>query len=153
MKAAILVESLTGHTQHAGELIAGLLQQEGWGITGLDKVKAPDHAAIQAADMVLIGTWVHGLFIVGQGPFGLGNIQALPAMRGKKAAVFCTFALNPKKTLDTMTGAVEGRGAEVIGGLALNRSKLEQHSEEFVARLLDALANPAPASATESTSA
>ncbi len=43
-----------------------------------------------------------------------------------------------------MTGAVEGRGAEVIGGLALNRSKLEQHSEEFVARLLDALADPAP---------
>jgi hypothetical protein len=103
--------------------------------------------------MVLIGTWVHGLFIIGQGPFGLGNIQALPAMRGKKAAVFCTFALNPKKTHDTMTGAVEGRGAEVIGGLALNLSKLEQHSEEFVARLLDALANPAPASATESTSA
>ena len=87
---------------------------------------------------------MHGLFVVGQGPFGLGNIQALPAMRGKKAAVFCTFALNPKKSLDKMTGAVEGRGAEVIGGLALNRSKLEQHSEEFVARLLDALANPAP---------
>ena len=28
-------------------------------------------------------------------------------------------------------------GAEVIGGLALNRGKLEAHSEEFVARLVE----------------
>ena len=30
MKAAILIESLTGNTWKAGELIAANLQQEGW---------------------------------------------------------------------------------------------------------------------------
>lgn len=137
MKAAVLIESLTGNTWKAGELVAADLQQEGWSITGLSAVRSPDHASIQAADIVLIGTWVHGLFVVGQAPWGIGSISQLPAMQGKQAAVFCTFALNPAKTLDKMTAAVTGLGAEVIGGLALNRSKLEAHAEEFAARLVD----------------
>ena len=60
-------------------------------------------------------------------------------MQGKKAAVFCTFALSPGKTLDKLTSAVSLLGAEVIGGLALNRGKLEAHSEEFVTRLVDSV--------------
>ena len=136
MKAAILVESLTGNTWKAGERIGSLLQQEGWSITGLNRVREPDHAAVQEADMVIVGTWVHGLFVVGQAPWGLGGIDKLPMMRGKKSAVFCTFALNPAKTLDKLTNAVMGRGADVLGGVALNRAKLDEHSEVFVDRLL-----------------
>ncbi len=136
MKAAILVESLTGNTWKAGERIGSLLQEEGWTITGFNRVREPDHTAIQAADMVIVGTWVHGLFVVGQAPWGLGAIDHLPMMRGKKSAVFCTFALNPAKTLDKLTNAVMGRGADVLGGVALNRSKLAEHSEVFVDRLL-----------------
>jgi hypothetical protein len=136
MKAAILVESLTGHTWKAGEMIAGNLQQEGWTITGVNRVHHPDFAAIQDADIVLVGTWVHGLFVVGQAPWGIAAISQLPAMRGKRAAAFCTFALNPAKTLDKMTAAITGLGADVVGGLALNRGKLEAHAEEFAARLV-----------------
>jgi hypothetical protein len=131
MKVALLIESLTGNTWKAGELIAADLQQEGWGITG-----QPDFASIQDADLVIVGTWVHGLFVVGQGPWGVAAISQLPAMRGKRAAVFCTFALNPAKTLDKLTNVVAGLGADVIGGLALNRGKLAAHSEEFAARLV-----------------
>lgn len=139
MKAAILIESLTGNTWKAGELVAADLQQEGWSITGLSRVRQPDHASIQDADVVLVGTWVHGAFVIGQAPWGLGAISQLPAMRGKQAAVFCTFALNPGRTLDKLTAAVAGLGAEVIGGLALHRAKLHAHSEEFAARLVDAV--------------
>jgi flavodoxin len=144
MKAALLVESLTGHTWRAAELIATDLAQEGWDITGLSPLKHPDHAAIQLADIVLVGTWVHGAFVIGQAPWALGAIGKLPAMHGKRAAVFCTFALNPGKTLDKMTAAVAGRGADVVGGLALHRAKLEDHAEQFTLRLLGALeATPA----------
>lgn len=139
MKAALLVESLTGNTWRAAELIADDLAQEGWTITGLDRVKTPDLAAIQAADMVLVGTWVHGLFVVGQTPWAVATISNLPAMRGKQAAVFCTFALNPGKSLDRLTGAVQATGADVVGGLALSRSKLEEHSEVFASRLVGAV--------------
>ena len=68
------------------------------------------------------------------------SLAKLPAMSGKRAVAFCTFALNPGKSLDVMTRILESRGAEVIGGLALNRGKLEAHTDEFVGRLLDATA-------------
>jgi flavodoxin len=141
MKAALLVESLTGNTWKAAELIAEDLTQEGWTITGLDKLRDPGYAAIQDADLVLVGTWVHGLFVVGQAPWGVSTISNLPTMRGKRAAVFCTFALNPGKSLDKLTGAVQATGADVVGGLALSRSKLEQHSEIFASRLVGALSD------------
>ena len=141
MKAALLVESLTGNTWKAAEMVADNLTQEGWTITGLDKLRDPGYAAIQEADLVLVGTWVHGLFVVGQAPWALATISNLPPMRGKRAAVFCTFALNPGKSLDKLTHAVHATGAEVVGGLALSRSKLEEHSEIFASRLVGAVAD------------
>ena len=140
MKAAILVESLTGNTWRAGEMIAANLQQERWSITGISPVRNPDHAAIQDADTVIVGTWVHGLFVVGQAPWAIDRLRALPAMSGKTAVAFCTFALNPGRSLDAMTRALEARGGRVIGGLALHRARLESHTEEFAARLVDAVA-------------
>lgn len=143
MKAAILIESLTGNTWKAGEKVAADLAQEGWTITGVDPVRQPNHHAIQDADIVLVGTWVHGLFVVGQSPWGIGGIRHLPAMRGKKSAVFCTYALNPGSTLDRMTSAVRALGADVIGGVALHRSKLDAHCEEFAGRLIENVATTA----------
>jgi len=137
MNAAILVESLTGNTWRAGEMMAGQLQQVGWGITTLSPVKQPDYSGVQSADLVLVGTWVHGLFVVGQAPWGLGTLEKLPAMKGKKAAAFCTYALNPGKSLQKMTGVLDRLGAEVLGGVALHRAKLEAHTEEFAARLVE----------------
>lgn len=137
MKAAIVVESLTGNTWKAGEMIAAELQQIGWGVTGLCRVRQPDYAAVQEADIVLVGTWVHGLFVVGQTPWGLGAVAKLPVMKGKKAAAFLTYALNPGSSLQRMTGVLDTLGAEVLGGVALHRAKLPQHTEEFVARLAE----------------
>ena len=136
MKAAILFESLTGNTRAAAELVAADLQQEGWGITGVSPVRRPDLQSVQDADLVVVGTWVHGLFVVGQAPWGIGAIEHLPAMRGKRAATFCTYALNPGRTLDRLEQALRVVGCDVIGGVALHRSKLAQHAEEFAARLV-----------------
>ncbi|WP_116995946.1 flavodoxin family protein [Desertimonas flava] len=137
-KAALVIESLTGNTWRAAELVADGLSQYGWSITGLSKVKQPDLASIQDADLVVVGTWVHGLFVVGQTPWAVSNISSLPTMRNKRSAVFCTFGLNPGRSLDKLTGAVEATGANVLGGLALNRFKLEEHSEILTTRLVDA---------------
>lgn len=139
VKAALLIESLTGNTWRAAELVASNLQQEGWSISGLSSMRSPDHASIQDADLVMIGTWVHGAFIIGQAPWNIGAIRALPVMRGKKAVTFCTYALHPGRTLGAMETAVAGLGADVIGGMALHRAKLGQHTEEFAARLVGVL--------------
>jgi flavodoxin len=137
VKAALLVESLTGNTWQAAELIGDKLQQERWTVTGLSKVGKPDLASIQRADIVVVGTWTHGLFVVGQAPFALGNIANLPTMRGKKAACFLTFALNAGKSIDKLTTAVGQTGAAVVGGLEVKRNFLDQHTDLFVERLLN----------------
>ena len=139
MKAAILIESLTGNTWKAGELIAANLQQENWSITGISSMKDPNHASIQDADTVIVGTWVHGLFVVGQAPWAIDRLRHLPAMAGKQAVTFCTYALNPGKSLDVMTRELQMRGAEVVGGLALQRGYLAEHAEEFAIRLVDSV--------------
>jgi flavodoxin len=136
MKAALLVESLTGTTWKAAELIGDKLQQERWTITGLSKVGQPDLQSVHRADIVLVGTWTHGLFVVGQAPFALGNIANLPTMRGKQAACFLTFALNAGTSIDKLTTAVGQTGADVVGGLEIKRNYLDQHTDLFVERLL-----------------
>jgi hypothetical protein len=139
MKAAILIESLTGNTWKAGELIAANLQQENWSITGISSMKDPNYASIQDADTVIVGTWVHGLFVVGQAPWAIDRLRHLPAMAGKQEVAFCTYALNPGKSLDVMTRELQMRGAEVVGGLALQRGHLAEHAEEFAIRLVDSV--------------
>lgn len=141
MKAAILVESLTGNTWKAAEKIGSELQQAGWSIVGFDPVRKPNHGAIQEADILLVGTWVHGLFVVGQSPWGIDNLRALPSMVGKDVAAFCTFALNPGRSLDVLTRELGALGGNVVGGLALHRARLGDHTEEFAARLVDSLAS------------
>lgn len=139
MKAALLVESLTGNTWKAAELIGDKLRQERWGVTGLSSVREPDLASIQAADMVLIGTWTHGLFVVGQAPWNAGTISNLPTMRGKQAACFLTFALNAGRSIDKLARAVGQTGASVVGGLEIKRNYLDEHTDLFVERLLGAV--------------
>ena len=136
MKAALLVESSTGNTWKAAEMTADLLQQEGWTIAGLSKVRQPDLHSVQDADLVLVGTWVHGAFVFAQAPWAERTISNLPTMSGKRVATFCTFALNPGKSLEKLNRAAGDTGAHVIGGLAMNRGKLEEHTEIFAERLI-----------------
>jgi flavodoxin len=136
----MLVESLTGNTWQAAEMIGSKLSQERWTITGLSKVAKPDLLSVEEADVVLVGTWTHGLFVVAQTPFALGKIANLPTMRGKQAACFLTFALNAGTSIDKLSQAVAQTGADVVGGLEIKRNYLDQHTDLFVERLLGAVA-------------
>lgn len=134
--AIVLVESLTGNTWKAGEKIAANLQQEGWTITSVCAVRRPELDALAAADLVLVGTWTDGLFVVGQRPGSSGHLRGLPSMYGKRAVGFCTYALNPGKVPEKLSKILRGCGADAVGGAGLHRHKLDQHAEEFVARLV-----------------
>ena len=58
---------------------------------------------------------------------------------GKRAVVYCTYAVDPGRTLDKLVALVEEKGAEVIGGFALVRHDLAADVSEFVDRLTPAL--------------
>lgn len=139
MRAVVIYESLTGNTKKvAGHIVTGL---EAAGVTATAcPVTAVDYDALAQADVVIIGSWTDGIFVVGQRPGRASRLRALPAMKGKRAVVYCTYALDAGKVLEKMTGIVEGLGAEVIGGMTINRRHLASGAQELVDRLLGAVA-------------
>ncbi len=138
MRAIVIYESLTGNTAEAGQLIADELTR-----SGVETVACPINEinlqALSEADLVIVGSWTDGLFFFGQRPGRIGRLAKLPVIDGKKAAVYCTYAINAGKTLDKLSGIVGRRGGDVIGGVAIKRNDLAGGAVDFVDRLLGAV--------------
>lgn len=143
LNVAVLFDSLTGNTRKAAELIADGLRAEGHDVT-VSSVAKPSLQAIGRADVVVLGSWVHGAFVVGQAP-ALELRQritgVLPSLSGKKALVFCTYALAAGKALGKMTEFAESLGLEVDGAMLMKRTAIDESCELFVDRLLAAYAD------------
>lgn len=138
MNVVVVYESLTGNTQRAAEVIGGELERRGVHAT-VCNVTAIDYQALAQADLVVMGSWVDGIFVIGQRPGRAVRLESFPPIDGKRCFVFCTYALNPGKTLDKMTTIMEGRGAEVLGGMAIRRNRIDDGARDFVTRLLAAV--------------
>lgn len=136
MNVVVVYESLTGNTQRAAEVIGGELERRGVHAT-VCNVTAIDYQALAQADLVVMGSWVDGIFVIGQRPGRAVRLESFPPIDGKRCFVFCTYALNPGKTLDKMTKIMEGRGAEVLGGMAIKRNRIDEGARDFVGRVLD----------------
>lgn len=138
MRATVVYESLTGNTATAGGLIAAELT-----VAGIEATACPitqvDLQSLSESDLVIVGSWTDGLFFFGQRPGRAGRLAKLPVIDGKKAAVYCTYAVNAGKTLPKLSRIVSRRGGDVIGGFAINRKRMEEDAAEFVDRLLGAL--------------
>jgi hypothetical protein len=136
MKAIVIYESLTGNTRTAGQLIAGQLSR-----SGVETMACPingvDLQALSEAELVIVGSWTDGLILFGQRPGRAGRLLKLPVIDGKKAAVYCTYAIDAGRTLDKLASIVGRRGGDVIGGMAIKRNDLQGGAFEFVDRLLD----------------
>jgi hypothetical protein len=136
--AVVIYESLTGNTAKAGRAIAAELSAAGLA-TEAFPITAIDYQALAAADLVIVGSWVDGLVVVGQKPGRLGRIKAMPALAGKRAIVYLTYAIDPGKSLQKMCDAVAARGADVLGGQLIRRDKLTEGVADFVDRTLSAV--------------
>lgn len=133
MNVVVVYESLTGNTKRAAEAIGVELDRRGVTVA-VFPVTEIDHQALALADLVVMGSWVDGLFVVGQKPGRSFRLETFPPIDGKRCVVFCTFAINPGKVLDKMTAIMTERGAEVLGGMAIKRNRIEAGAVEFVDR-------------------
>jgi hypothetical protein len=140
----VIYESLTGHTRTVADRAAVELEAN-----GIETMVCPatrvDLQWLSQSELVLVGSWVDGIFVVGQRPGRAGRLHALPVMANKRCAVFCTFALNPGKVIEKLTAIMEAHGAEVIGGMAIRRDDLEGGAIDMANRVLDAIAVVPPA--------
>jgi hypothetical protein len=135
VRVAIVYESLTGNTRRASHLIADELTAAGHDVN-VDPTYDVDLHALQQADLVVVGGWTDGLFFVGQRPGRAGRLRKLPALAGKRAVCFVTYALDAGKTLEKLVAIVEDLGATVDGGMTIRRDKLDDGAREFAARLV-----------------
>ncbi len=138
MHAVVIYESLTGNTRRAALSIAGELVAH-----GVEAIACPitaiDYQALSRADVVVIGSWTDGVFVMGQRPGRAHRLRSMPALEGKRCVVFCTYAIDPGKVLDKMTAIAQSRGATVIGGMTIRRNSLEAGAKELVGRLTSAV--------------
>lgn len=135
MNAIVIYESLTGNTKKAAGFIVDELIAHGVAAVSCPTTDV-DYQALADADLVIVGSWTDGLFLFGQKPANVGRLSQIPFLTGKQAAVYCTYAIETGKTLEKLEGIIKDRGAEVIGGMAIRRNKLQEGSAEFVSRLL-----------------
>lgn len=137
MRALVIHESLTGNTAAAARRIVTELVSMGWQASECS-ARAVDLAALQAADVVIVGTWVDGLLLFGQRPGGAGKLSKLPLLGDKPTYVYVTCAIDPGRTLDKLTEAVMMRHGNVKGGMVIKRSDLVEGSVEFAERVVAA---------------
>jgi flavodoxin len=116
MDIAIVYDSSTGTTAKAAKAMGKIFGEYGHQCQVLS-VSDADPENIAEADLICIGTWVRGLFIIMQHPnlASMKFIDQLENLDGKQVVIFCTYLLASGTTLSQMAKALEGKGANVVG--------------------------------------
>jgi flavodoxin len=135
MKALIVWESLTGTTRKAAEKIASELRASGHQAT-VSPVTNVDLAALSAADVVIVGSWTDGLVFVGQKPGRQSRLWTMPYLAGKRAFVYCTYAVDAGHAVDKLADIARDRGAEVLGTQKVHRFHLDRDCSALVQQVL-----------------
>ena len=99
MRAVVIYESLTGKTERASFVLADELIRLGIPTVAYDVDGTIDLDTLAAADVVVVGTWVSGHFIINQKPGGAGklarnhstmlNVRMMPPTRRMKISARC----------------------------------------------------------------
>ena len=136
MKVAIVFDSRTGTTQAAAAAIGAELEKNGNSCT-VQSVDEAEAEQVGAADLILIGSWTQGLFVILQHPTAatMKFIDRLGDLSGKRAVVFCTYKLATGSTLKQMSRQLAAKGAEVVGSFKFRGPKPSAAFAAFAATL------------------
>ena len=115
MNIAIIYDSSTGTTAKAAETMGKTLEAHGH-LCRVQSVAKADPADVSEADLICVGSWVKGLFIIRQHPTEgtMRFIERLGDLAGKNVVVFCTYKLAIGSTLRQMAKPLEEKGATVV---------------------------------------
>lgn len=132
MRVLVAYDSRTGNTRTAAERI-GLVAQGSTPDVEVRSVGSIGPQDVSAADAVFLGAWVDGFIVAGVGPSSraMAWARSLPPMDGKLAAVFCTYGVNPRRTLAMMTEPLIAKGAVILGAHASKRNNVLGGVEPF----------------------
>jgi len=116
MNIAIVYDSKTGKTAKAAETMGEILEEHGHQCQ-VQSITEADPTTVLEADLICVGTWVKGLFIIFQhpNPESFLFINKLGDLTGKQVVVYCTYLLAAGSTLSQMVDFVESKGGKVVG--------------------------------------
>jgi menaquinone-dependent protoporphyrinogen IX oxidase len=128
----VTYSSRSGNTERAAEYIGGAFASRGHDVL-VRPWDGLDYAEVAAADLVCVGTWVHGLFVIGQHAADTDRLAKMPMLWDKPVAAFMTYALNAGRAIDDMAEFLETEmGAQVIAGQSMRRTQVADLADGFV---------------------
>ena len=120
MKPCILYFSRTGNTKRLAEAISESLKVPAFDIATSEPSVADD------CDLLIIGTPVNGFRPAVE---VTAFLERLPEGSGKKAIVFCTFALGKGGTLKQMIQQLEKKGYDTV--LSVGKRGVKPNKADF----------------------
>lgn len=116
MRVAITFDSLRGTTRAAAHAMGQRFVAAGNECT-VRSLDEADPAEVAAAELLCVGSWTRGLFVVGQHPTpaALEFIDRLGDLSKKRCVAFCTYKLAAGPTLEKMSSRLRAKGGDVIG--------------------------------------
>ena len=136
MNIMIIYDSSTGTTEKAAIEMGKILEEQGHQCQ-VQSLKETDPADVSNADLLCIGCWVKGLFIIHQHPTEgiMQFIDRLGNLAGKKTVVFCTYKFAIGSTLRQMQQALEGKGGQIIAQFKFRGPEPSNDFASFVTSL------------------
>lgn len=139
MNVLVLYYSRNGHTRRTAETIAEVARAQDH-TPVVKSVIEVNKGDVEQADVLFVGTWVHGFILFGVRPAGAEQwVPALPALDGKPVGTFCTYAFHPRRSLPILNDMLTARGATIVGQQAFQRSRLGRSTEPFVQEVLQSV--------------
>ena len=139
MRIVVLSQSRTGNTRRAAEMIGGSAEAAGHDVS-VHSVTELDYDALAAADVLMVGTWVGGLFFFGHHPGDAGVLNNhLPMLHGKPVGAFMTYAHYAGRVMKRYSKLLERKGMDVVATELLRSDLLPQGVDAFVDRTIEAV--------------
>jgi len=136
MNVLVLYQSRNGHTHDVAEAIADVAEDQYHSVK-IKSVIEVHQTDVDRADVVFVGTWVHGLIVFGVRPAEAELwVPRLPSLEGKPVGIYCTYAFSPRHSLDTLAEMLVEKGAIVVGQQAFHRNRTRDGADQFVNRVL-----------------
>jgi hypothetical protein len=135
MHVLVLYESRRGYTLTVARSLRDELRARGHAATAA-ALGGVDAGTLASADALIVGTWTAGKVVMGVGPpaEAIDAIGALPHLGGRPAAVYATFDVSPRSTLDVLASELTGRGAVVEVGERFRNGPLARTGRRSLAR-------------------
>jgi len=135
--AAIVYRSATGTTRRLAEEIGAHLGSRGI-TTTVQSVGECDPVSLSGADVVLLGCWTSGLFVVAQHPDEpwLAFVRDLPVLTGTRVGLFTTYKLATGSMFGRMQTALAGKADRIDLQLKSRDGQLSDAGRQALDRFL-----------------